>query len=687
MYPDLIIDENDVPYYDCPGFSDTRKTSIEIATTYFTKKVINYAERLKIVFVVNYHSMLKGISSRNDFLQFLKHATEFLKNVKSYDSGIILVASKVPVLGGPRGDERLTNKIRSFLKEYQQSLLEELERNSTKVTVNELDLINIFLSNERIGLFKRPYTSGLLDQIPEVMKNREELLNSINKRIEFVKMTGNDFGYTLTDRSKLKINALAEEINHKITHLFGQINQQVIDHYSKEYMNYDDISNLMVEFENVTEILSKISANISISEYLIAMNQLDIPTLQRNLVDIKNHIGYMKFLQSVHDKPITKRTSDWGRALQSSLEYLSNEKNWCSFTDKLIHRLSEFDVQRNLSKYDVTDVERWGIGDNETGNGIFITHENFGHFLKKLMAFDLAEKTNASKSKIDHLNNILNTTLKSKTTSTCHNNKLTVKGTFVKLSDLDECESACHNEVRLIEVFGLSTIFIDTDLKKNVDILLIAPKWYVDKERRINLNGADGVNGVDTFKLENSDHLNGKPGMPGQNANHFFGYGNELENSENLYITAVGGNGGHGQSGFSGRDGEEIIVPAQGSSGQYLENYAKLISQSNDEDIGLLYFNRKYWVHEKYQSNVHCPSINGIGGSGGLGGSGGTIELNGMSGIKMLTKNGIDGPHGTPGKCGKIHDQVEIYKTKMKSCTLWIFCGNKVRKIQQSFSS
>ncbi|XP_047735985.1 uncharacterized protein LOC125177728 [Hyalella azteca] len=57
IFPELVVHTGtDDAYYDCPGFSDTRSTSMEIATTYFIKKVADYAEYVKLIFVVNHSS-------------------------------------------------------------------------------------------------------------------------------------------------------------------------------------------------------------------------------------------------------------------------------------------------------------------------------------------------------------------------------------------------------------------------------------------------------------------------------------------------------------------------------------------------------------------------------------------------------------------------------------------------------
>ncbi|GIY39028.1 uncharacterized protein CEXT_80041 [Caerostris extrusa] len=49
IFPDLVVDPaTNTAYYDCPGFSDTRSTSNDIATTYFIKKSSTIAKALKL---------------------------------------------------------------------------------------------------------------------------------------------------------------------------------------------------------------------------------------------------------------------------------------------------------------------------------------------------------------------------------------------------------------------------------------------------------------------------------------------------------------------------------------------------------------------------------------------------------------------------------------------------------------
>lgn len=659
IFPDLLVDaENNLPYYDCPGFSDTRSTSIEISTTYFTKKVINHANRLKIAFVVNFHSMIKGASSRSDFAEFVQHATKFLKNVKFYENAIILVASKVPVHSG--GDVKLLNKVRSFLKEYRTFLADNAKSNDD--VTNKINLIDIFLSDGRIVLFRRPTAPGILSRLPDMMENRRSLQNALNDRISFVERNFDDFGYTLSDRSKLKITALSEEINSKITNLFGEISRRVIEDYSKTSVNLNDILSIQIELDNVINSLTTLSIDNR------PLKRLNISDRNRILAELVNHMKYIDFFETVYDAPIARRTSDWAEALRNCTEYLAKEKNWYSFADSLRYRLSQYDIQSDASKYDVGDMEHWGIGDAGETSGIWITPENFRIFLQKVMAFGLIEDANASSSKIDLLNDILNATIKSRTSFLCHGNKLTVTGNFVKISALAQHEILCNHPVELIEVFGMSTIFFDSNFERNVNLIAIAPKWNVIHEHvRIVLDGADGMDGFD-----------GNPGMAGQNAKHFYGYANELVNGENLFVSAVGGNGGRGGNGHDAHDGHNVMVPEEGS--EFAGSYVREVSSFTNKDMGFLWFNQKQHTYDTYESSDNCPSLNGLGGSGGSAGLGGTIEVNGMLGIETSIKDGKNGHNGLTGKCGKIYERVELYKTTAEKCWFWVFCDTEVLK-------
>src|SRR5277367_653677 len=133
IFPELVLDQNTgAAYYDCPGFSDTRSTSNDIATSYFIKKVADHAENLRMVFVVSYPSVRKGVD-RLDFMKLLRHSTDFIRDVDKFKTSIAMVVSKVENRNVKIGknyslvsDENVIVGIAGFLQDVRQGLAERL---------------------------------------------------------------------------------------------------------------------------------------------------------------------------------------------------------------------------------------------------------------------------------------------------------------------------------------------------------------------------------------------------------------------------------------------------------------------------------------------------------------------------------------------------------------------------------
>lgn len=93
LIPQKIIDNN-VTYYDCPGFADTRAISYDITISYLMNKLLKSAMFVKIIFVVSYSSIVNN-GDRKEFIELTQQANKLIKNVTKYSDGIALVASKV----------------------------------------------------------------------------------------------------------------------------------------------------------------------------------------------------------------------------------------------------------------------------------------------------------------------------------------------------------------------------------------------------------------------------------------------------------------------------------------------------------------------------------------------------------------------------------------------------------------
>lgn len=92
LVPEMMIDESKFVWCDCPGFGDTRNTTVEIATTFLIKSVIDNALNVKIVLVVNHGAVVEGYD-RFDLDEIITHTTELVKNVERYKESVSMVVT------------------------------------------------------------------------------------------------------------------------------------------------------------------------------------------------------------------------------------------------------------------------------------------------------------------------------------------------------------------------------------------------------------------------------------------------------------------------------------------------------------------------------------------------------------------------------------------------------------------
>ncbi len=204
-----------------------------------------------------------------------------------------------------------------------------------------------------------------------------------------------------------------------------------------------------------------------------------------------------------------------------------------------------------------------------------------------------------------------------------------------------------------IKIYAFNTLVFDSNLEdaklKSKDIEIVAPRWKVTSNVRINISGkdavkhdqekaSDGVTPATRGQDDRVDGVNGSngadglPGNPGNNGGNFLGIGKEFHGLEKLTINANGGSGSNGQDGGNGSDGTDGL---------------------REKNIG---------------------SRGGDGGNGGKGGSAGIGGYQGQIRILNNKPEGIDpkvvnaaGSNGIEGKDGLAGKGGEGYEYKVKN--------------------
>lgn len=699
IIPELVVDtERGTAFYDCPGFNDTRSAGHDIAATYFIKKVVDMANQVKLLFVVNYPSVRKGVD-RLDFMLLVKHALRFMKNIDKLKNSIALVVTKVDnnviCTGGNYKlitDEKVISSIAQFLVEFK----EVVSENKVTLVDNALDpefyinitkFIDALLEKDgdcykRIGIFRRPDKPGPLSEI-DLLKNEKITLEKIiHKNMIFSQKYDNDFGYSISDDSKNRVHDLATILNANVTTEISKISDK-IEVYLKniEANNYHDIYHLESKFSAAITIFKEFISNVAnkgasyIRDFIEKNDELNIDNFEKHLKNIENKESNLKFLQLVSGQKTLKKT-EWVRGISHLIEFIQVSQKWYYFLIHLYSMLSDYAVQKNISAFDVTNlIEQCSTTDLDDHR--FSKSKLFKELLQLInnnvkglrleTIFGESEDVFLTGKKLKALQNVLNYTLNHKTIKeNPFPGRLVIKGEYIKLNEfLDE---SFEENITFIEIHAKNKIFIDKDVDKTgtkLQFCFISPVWEIIGDRKIVLDGSAGLGQEKTnVKLpfyEKGRGRDGKPGKAGGPAGNFLGIVGDVVGGH-LYISANGGKGGPGQDGERGADAKPGQDGLQPKDIEKLELQDKLQTRNgfSFRVKEVIRFNMLLVAGYVYEYECEGkPSKNGFdGGNGGVGGRGGyggkirIYDLSNSGKIAFSTSAGIDGPEGKGGEGG-----------------------------------
>nr|XP_024219196.1 uncharacterized protein LOC112211540 [Halyomorpha halys] len=644
VYPDLVEDaKKKTLYYDCPGFSDTRSAAHEIAATYFIKNVIDSTRSVKMVFVVSHHSVSRG-ADRQDLILMLQHATDFIKKIEKYKNSIALVVTKVEnryVGNKIVSDEKVIKAIGHYLEQAKRDIDQQPEMVSPDSKEKVLSLLDIFLSkgeNERysrIGIFRTPNESGQITDSELMKEGIIPLKNLITKSIQYVEASDKDFGYTVSAKSKIYINALSEEINKTIVKEIVNMGKEVEKLCIVQEETSTNLEYLISLFQTLSTSFLKIQNNDVTTENFIREIDINSKYFKIGIPDhqiktVEREGDYINFLNLVSNQSVKSNKSSLLATDFSKLtEYLSDSYSFYSFLNSLYTRLSTYDIQKNRSMYSTIQIN--SLED-------FYNSPLFNEITDLFKKHNGITKIKLDKPKLKLLNRMLDQTLRYQIEQTKpQSNKIVVKGVNIKLSDLSKLLR--NQNIKFLEVYALQKVFIDTSLDltgREIQMTIVAPLWEVIGSQSIIL---DGKPGRDYYQKAHSgvgygqNGLDGQPGEPGGPAGNFIGIGKQYLNEKNLHISANGGKGGRGQDGGYGSDGYD------GSDCPDCWTKESLF-------IALIYNELYYKYHGGPGGN---GGDGGIGGYGGHKGSINLIKVGAESGVVYAKQTAQDGPPGADG--------------------------------------
>lgn len=368
IIPERITDESGGVWYDCPGFSDTRNSSVEITITYFLKSVTDKIQNIKILFVVNYSSLARGMY-RADFDDMVNHGIKLIRNIDKYKLSLGLVVTKVESVKVLRrkpiqiSENSIVDSVGEFLTEYKLKLEKSAGTEDKRKFVDALLRKSVDGNFTQIGVFWRPDDKGPFDQLSLMVVGRNSLRNLVADRMKYVPVSKNDFGYTLSEKAENDITEAREELIKEISDLFKVIEGKIKKFYAEQQLKLDYFADRVRIIENAEEKFLKLKLQFNSSmpiELFGALrnitSDLKIPNLSEEFGKIMNNQIYLHFLQTVSSSKIELSSTDWALILRDCFDYIQQEKNWNVFLLELFTKLSSYTVQRDRTRFNVATV-------------------------------------------------------------------------------------------------------------------------------------------------------------------------------------------------------------------------------------------------------------------------------------------------------------------------------------------
>ncbi|UAW64364.1 hypothetical protein KMZ15_01320 [Mycoavidus sp. HKI] len=696
IFPELIVDNSTTDirsataYYDCPGFEDTRGVSQEIASAYCIKRLIDHSERIKLMLVVNHSSLEEG-NYRNDFITLAQHIGNLVKDLGRFKGSITLIATKVDniIVEREKGyglipDQEVIEGITEFLcnvvkeeakSELKKSNLTDDDRRRYTAAIQLIDALVVNAASPKIGLFRRPDKAGSLSEIALFRKAKPQLQQFIEST-QFLPSASEYFGYTISDKYKHHVQILAQTINDTIASDAAKLGEMLQRYFQDQVKQSKDCRQLIAQLsesynslkalkESLTEINSP-KEFVNTFRNQMANCKLPIDGIQeeKRINTLLKQADYLEFLQTVSNTELTTTPDRWSNQLLGKVNSdLEHFMQWYEFLFALQNKLSAWAVQHNPSRYNVADIQDWGQVDK--GQGIHIDSDNIRPFLAKVQSdFSINVKETIhrileSSERLEELNRLLKLEL-SLIEVKEEGEKLTVKGRYVKLSEVERALSAANTKPTWLEIFGLDTVFIDTNLTnerlKGTNVIIAAPAWEVIGGHCICLDGA-AASQIVPDKVETGlyDGAAGQPGKPGGTGGSLLGVGNYFRNAEDLTITAHGGKGGPGQDGGdggNGQKGKDAVFPE--TTGRATPEGAMQIDRTVTDGPyhASTVYTYYYCIHNGKAGGPGRPG--GAGGQRGQGGKPGTLKLiNLMDNSTMQEKIHQESAAGEAGKGGR----------------------------------
>lgn len=362
LFPELVVDEiTGIAYYDFAGFKDTRSPSHDIAASFFMKSVLDHVKNVKMLFLTSYFTVQEGMD-RSGFPGLLKNINNLIGDIDKFNNSFALVVSKVDNTYVQQGntlvlkpDSTVIAGIADYLRKVRKDFEEDLKNpdisdKKWKFSRNAIKIVDILLTEEkgeypRIKLLRKPNKEGPLNENELLAKGKVMMQQMISENLRFTHTDPSDFGFTISDNSKLQINDWVAEINDQVTAIIGGIVNAIKKHLESfvEPMRVEidandlDALNQTAPLEFLTQGQKILTDAVDYFSHLSGLNgmgerlatylsKLGVDVPESMVKDLSKLSKYFEFFQLFREDPLQVSSMAWKSSFQSLLTYLTGSK-------------------------------------------------------------------------------------------------------------------------------------------------------------------------------------------------------------------------------------------------------------------------------------------------------------------------------------------------------------------------
>lgn len=672
---------------DFPSFSDARSPKTDIAAAYFSKKVLDQAQKLKVVLVENHANLMDG-SDGSGFSKLLHHVAKMVPDIDKLQNSLGFVVAKVHGQEGDEGEvmENVLNYIAAF-REDLVALLEtqcelSAEQNETRGMLKVLDAIYANGTAENLALFRAPDQEGVPWTSPMMSQSQRELRVLLFGSLQFQEKKELQFPHAIAIRSRdFVIQNLIPNNNKMVSRYLSKVLSEFQDCIEKEVrgkMLIEDKSSFLV---TSAESLVDIVENSNLFESLPG-----VMTLKEKLVSVcnawKNNVDL-----SILDNMLKSTELLYNLAESSLAQFLEEIKILAHSKAKNVQEMRFFyEFLHSLNK----ELQSYHVQTARKSVYLLLNSLNYKEFIFNLSKFnikvdkkDRVISIEPTKRMLSDLNTIIGLNLNHTVRLTFNNfgQDLIYEGRNVFLSEIIG-ELTQFQNLENVHIFAYKTIFIDADINlKDAQIFLMAP--YVEiigKNRTIEMIGSDGKGYTESAIQNSGDHspAHGLPGEDGHDAGNVLVLALEVIGADHLIIKSKGGKGGNGQTGGVGVDGAEVASPHFKEYYPEFNNGVATWEKARSHGYTVEHLSPDTFMLTNRQGWA-LPSGGGHGGVGGRPGIAGNNMVLSKKDMEtypeVFSSNGQVGEDGRGGKGGKGAPTCakRTYKGQCKTrvCELW----------------